>query len=96
MGIEDNTETVVKKNEELVGLRQAQEARNQEVEGARAAQAKARTAVMQKEKGIKKAEKALEAKVRQMFIIRLILKYPSFRDPNLWLRKHRLSMRLAK
>ncbi|KIM37018.1 hypothetical protein M413DRAFT_448746 [Hebeloma cylindrosporum] len=62
MGIEGNTETVMEKNEELVELRQAQEAHNQEVEGARAAQAKARTAVMQKEKGIKKAEKALEAK----------------------------------
>jgi structural maintenance of chromosome 1 len=73
MGIEGNTETVMEKNEELVGLRQAQEAHNQEVESARAAQAKARTAVMQKEKGIKKVEKALEAKVRQSFIMELIL-----------------------
>ena len=65
MGIEGNTESVMEKNEELVGLREAQEAHNQEVESARAVQAKARTAVMQKEKGIKKAEKALEAKVRR-------------------------------
>lgn len=63
MGIERNTENVMEKNEELVELRQAQEAHHQEVESARAVQAKARTAVMQKEKGIKKAEKALEAKV---------------------------------
>jgi structural maintenance of chromosome 1 len=73
MGIESNTETVMEKNEELVELRQAQEAHNQEVESARATQAKARTAVMQKEKGIKKAEKALEAKVFQVFIVRSIL-----------------------
>jgi len=73
MGIESNTETVMEKNEELVELRQAQEAHNQEVESARAAQAKARTAVMQKEKGIKKAEKALEAKVSQTFIMKSIL-----------------------
>jgi structural maintenance of chromosome 1 len=73
MGIESNTETVMEKNEELVELRQAQEAHNQEVESARATQAKARTAVMQKEKGIKKAEKALEAKVFQAFIVRSIL-----------------------
>jgi len=63
MGIEDNTRTIVKKNKELSGLRQEQKAYDKEVEGARADQAKARTVVMQKEKTIKKAEKALEAKV---------------------------------
>ncbi|KAJ3507775.1 hypothetical protein NLJ89_g6117 [Agrocybe chaxingu] len=62
MGIEDNTRTIVKKNKELVGYRQEQKAHDKELETARADQAKARTAVMQKEKNIKKAEKALEGK----------------------------------
>ncbi|CAA7261205.1 unnamed protein product [Cyclocybe aegerita] len=62
MGIEDNTRTIVKKNKELTGYRQEQKAHDKELETARADQAKARTAVMQKEKNIKKAEKALEGK----------------------------------
>ena len=65
LGIEDNTRTIVKMNKELAGLRQEQKEHDRELEAARADQAKARTAVMQKEKNIKKAEKALEAKVRR-------------------------------
>ncbi|PPQ98373.1 hypothetical protein CVT26_013579 [Gymnopilus dilepis] len=61
-GIADNTRTIVKMNKELAGLRQEQKEHDRELEAARADQAKARTAVMQKEKNIKKAEKALEAK----------------------------------
>ncbi len=62
MGIEDNTRAIVTKNKELAGLRQEQKAQDKAVEEARAEQAKARTAVMQKEKNIKKAEKTLENK----------------------------------
>lgn len=62
-GITDNTDTIVAKNEELVGLRKEQKAHDKLVDAARAEQAKARTSVMQKEKSIKKAEKALENKV---------------------------------
>ncbi|PPQ70346.1 hypothetical protein CVT25_000126 [Psilocybe cyanescens] len=62
MGIEDNTREIVTKNKELTKLRQEQKAHDQALEAARADQAKARTSVMQKEKGIKKAEKALEGK----------------------------------
>jgi hypothetical protein len=63
LGIEDNTRDIVKKNEELVTLREDRRVRDEEVEASRAQQAKARTAVMQKEKRIKKDEKALEGKV---------------------------------
>ena len=62
MGIEDNTRAIVTKNKELTGLRQEQKSQDKAVEEARAEQAKARTAVMQKEKNIKKAEKTLENK----------------------------------
>jgi len=63
LGIEDNTRDIVKKNKELATLREERKVRDEEVEAARAQQAKARTAVMQKEKKIKKDEKALEGKV---------------------------------
>jgi len=53
----------VKKNKELANLREERRVRDEEVEASRALQAKARTSVMQKEKRIKKDEKALEGKV---------------------------------
>ena len=53
----------MKKNKELATLREERKVRDEEVEASRALQAKARTAVMQKEKKIKKDEKALEGKV---------------------------------
>ncbi|KAF8156010.1 condensin complex subunit SMC1 [Crassisporium funariophilum] len=62
MGIENNSRSIVKKNKELTGLRQEQSVHDKALESARADQAKARTTVMQKEKSIKKAEKALEGK----------------------------------
>ena len=49
--------------EALAGLRQEQRLHDRAPEDARAEQARGRTDVMQKEKRIKKAEKALEAKV---------------------------------
>lgn len=63
LGIEDNSRTIVKKNKELAGLRQEQSVHDKALESARADQAKARATVMQKEKNIKKAEKALDGKV---------------------------------
>jgi structural maintenance of chromosome 1 len=53
----------VKKNKELATLREQRKGHDEEVESARAQQAKARSRVMQKEKNIKKADKALEGKV---------------------------------
>ena len=52
-------------NETLAGLREEQRVHNAELESARADQARVRNGVMQKEKQIKKAEKALENKVRR-------------------------------
>ncbi|KAF8802737.1 condensin complex subunit SMC1 [Phlegmacium glaucopus] len=62
MGIEDNSRTIIKKNKDLGGLRQEQSVHDKALENARADQARARTTVMQKEKNIKKAEKALDGK----------------------------------
>jgi structural maintenance of chromosome 1 len=61
--ISSNSSTILSKNKELKGLRQEQKAHDKSLEAARAEQAKARNTVLQKEKGIKKAEKALDAKV---------------------------------
>lgn len=69
LGIEDNTRIIVKKNKELAGLREEQKARDGRVEAARLHQAKARTAVLQKEKSIKKAEKSLEGKVKLSLVV---------------------------
>ncbi|KAH8082807.1 cohesin complex subunit psm1 [Cristinia sonorae] len=49
-------------NETLTDLRREQRKHNQELESARAAQARSRNAVMQKEKQIKQAEKSLDNK----------------------------------
>lgn len=67
--ISSNSHTVVRKNKELKGLRGEQRAHDKELDAARADQAKAKGAVMQKEKTIKKAEKALDAKVGVFSII---------------------------
>ena len=47
----------------MAGLREEQSVHDKALEEARTEQAKARTVVMQKEKKIKKADKALEGKV---------------------------------
>ncbi|THH32095.1 hypothetical protein EUX98_g2090 [Antrodiella citrinella] len=62
MALSTHASDIKAQNETLNGLRAEQKAHNQDLEVARAAQARARTAHMQKEKHIKKAEKALEAK----------------------------------
>ena len=61
--MESNARNVTSKNRELAGLREEQRKHDQALEAARAAQAKVRATVMQKEKGIKKAEKTLDGKV---------------------------------
>jgi structural maintenance of chromosome 1 len=53
----------VRKNKELAGLREEQAVHDEALNAARQEQAKARSGVMQKEKQIKKAEKAVDAKV---------------------------------
>ena len=59
-----NSDTIVKKNKELKGYRDERRQHEKALEAARADQAKARGAVMQKEKAIKKTEKTLDARVR--------------------------------
>jgi len=59
-----NSDTIVKKNKELKGYRDERRQHEKALEAARTDQAKARGAVMQKEKAIKKTEKTLDARVR--------------------------------
>ncbi|TEB34053.1 condensin complex subunit SMC1 [Coprinellus micaceus] len=60
--IENNSHAIVRKNKELAGLREEQAVHDEALNAARQEQAKARSGVMQKEKQIKKAEKAVDAK----------------------------------
>jgi structural maintenance of chromosome 1 len=62
--METNSRTVIAKNKDLAGLREEQRVHDEALAAARAEQAKVRATVMQKEKGIKKADKALDGKVR--------------------------------
>ncbi|PPQ75489.1 hypothetical protein CVT24_013353 [Panaeolus cyanescens] len=68
LGIEDNSRAIVKKNKELAGFREEQKKYEEELDAARASQAKARSSLMAKEKAIKKAEKALEGKASPLFL----------------------------
>lgn len=61
--IEGNVHQIKSKNKSLVGLRQEHRAQEKALDAARAEQAKSRTSVMQVERNIKKAEKALDGKV---------------------------------
>ena len=61
--LSSHAEDIRRQNGVLAGLRNDQRVHEEELEKARADQAKSRSAVVQKEKRIKKAEKALEAKV---------------------------------
>jgi len=58
-----NSNTIVQKNKELKGYRDERRQHEKALEAARVEQAKARGAVMQKEKTIKKTEKTLDARV---------------------------------
>lgn len=61
--MESNARTIVLKNKELAELRKDQRKHEKALEAARADQAKSKTNVMQVEKALKRAEKALESKV---------------------------------
>lgn len=61
--LDSHAQEIKSKNRALAGLREEQRRHDKALEDARGDQAKARTAVMQKEKKIKKAEKALELRV---------------------------------
>ena len=61
--LDEHAQAIREQNKTLVGLRQEQRKHEKALEDARAEQARARGNVMQKEKKIKKAEKALETKV---------------------------------
>lgn len=61
--LSSHAEDIKRQNETLSDLREQQNENEEELEKARADQAKARSAHMQKEKRVKKAEKSLENKV---------------------------------
>ena len=61
--LSSHAEDIRRQNDTLATLREEQQANEDELEKARAGQAKSRSAVMQKEKRVKRAEKALEGKV---------------------------------
>jgi seryl-tRNA synthetase len=62
-GLERNAEQIKTHSQTLDGLRAEKDSKDQELAAARAEQAKSRSTVTSKEKKIKKAEQALEAKV---------------------------------
>lgn len=62
--IETNAREITQKNKTLAGLRKEQAVHDKALEDARAKQAKSRSDVLAAEKKVKKAEKALEGKVR--------------------------------
>lgn len=61
--IEGNVRDIQEKNKTLAGLREEQRVHDEALEEARKEQAQARSGVLQKEKKVKKADKALDAKV---------------------------------
>lgn len=61
--IEQNARDIREKNKTLVGMKQEQSVHDKALEEARKEQAQARSAVLQKEKRMKKGEKALDTKV---------------------------------
>ncbi|KAH9836074.1 cohesin complex subunit psm1 [Rhodofomes roseus] len=61
-GLQEHAQTIRTQNRTLAGLRAEQRKHEGELTEARAEQARARSSVMQKEKRIKKAEKALEGR----------------------------------
>jgi structural maintenance of chromosome 1 len=63
-GLERNAEQIQEHSETLDDLRAERDTRDRELTSVRADQAKSRSAMLQKEKKIKKAEQSLEAKVR--------------------------------
>lgn len=66
--IDQNVRDIKEKNKMLSGLREEQRVHDAALDEARKEQAQARSSVLQKEKKIKKGEKALDAKVRFLLI----------------------------
>ena len=73
-----HAEEIKNANEQLVGLRAEQQECEESLEETRTEQARQRTDVMQKEKRLKKAEKALEGKVFLITIISYMRSYRTF------------------
>ena len=73
-----HAEEIKNANEQLVGLRAEQQECEEALEETRTEQARQRTDVMQKEKRLKKAEKALEGKVFLITIISYMRSYRTF------------------
>ncbi|KAH9884117.1 cohesin complex subunit psm1 [Cubamyces lactineus] len=69
--LEEHARAIKEQNQTLAGLRAEQRKHEKALEDARADQAKARSNVMQKEKRIKKAEKALETKACRPDLVRI-------------------------
>jgi galactokinase len=69
--LEANARDIQTKSKALAGLRAEHGEHEKALEDVRAEQARARTAVVREEKRVKKAEKALEAKVGQLFYLLL-------------------------
>jgi structural maintenance of chromosome 1 len=65
-----HADEIKRQNRTLAGLRQEQQTKQDELDAARAEQAKCKTKLSKKEKALKKAEKALEAQVGATQIIR--------------------------
>jgi structural maintenance of chromosome 1 len=62
--LKDHANEIKKQNRALVGLREEQQSKQEDLDGARSEQAKSKTKVSREERRLKKAEKALEGKVR--------------------------------
>ena len=73
-----HAEEIKNANEQLVGLRAEQQECEEALEETRTEQARQRTDVMQKEKRLKKAEKALEGKVFPIITISYMRAYRTF------------------
>lgn len=88
--LSSHAEDIRRQNGTLTTLRAEQRANDEELEGARAEQAKSRSTVMQKEKRLKKAEKALEGKVCLTDRERALVLMMWYRNPS-WYRLRRRS-----
>ena len=84
--LDEHAQAIRDQNKALVGLRKEQQKHEKALEEARSEQAKSRGAVMQKEKRIKKAEKALETQVRVAMCMgmEVAVAQPAWRSDRTW------------
>ncbi|KZT07028.1 cohesin complex subunit psm1 [Laetiporus sulphureus 93-53] len=80
--LEEHAQAIKTQNEALVNLREEQREHDKALNEARADQAQARSVVLQKEKKIKKAEKALEAKKPDLVQVEAQIKHSERRRDN--------------